>query len=764
MKRFYLFIIALALVMSVNAQSTVRLSGRVTDSSNDPIVGAIVTINELPGKGAATDVDGRFAISVVAGRYTLETEYIGYQTCVTEVDLVRNRSINIVITQSATNIDQVVVSMTSSVAKLQNVQIGVEQVDIKAMSLTPALFGERDIIKSLTLLPGVKSEGDGSSGIQVRGGTSSQNLILMDDAPIYNAGHIMGIFSVFNDDALSSAALYKGQIPSMFGGATSAVLDIQTKSGNLEQVEGGVDIGLLTSKAYIEVPLVDEKLSLFVAGRRSYFDLFLMLTEDYAGNSLYFYDFNTKLNYRASQNDFVSISFFRGQDTMGLKDMMDMGWGNHALSAKWLHRFSDRLSATTSLTSTNYGTDNGIDVADIYLSFSGSISNYGFKESLEYSTDRHTLHLGAQTTWIDLVTAEWQFNDALEREQRDGVESSIWINDQWRVSDKLEISAGLRLNSFLAMGGSPYYTLSDDGEILTTLDYDKGEVVSSYLSLEPRLSANYRLSPTQSIKLGYSRSSQNIHALRNSASMSMPFDRYAMSSNIIKPEVSDQVALGYIALTPSHDYEFTAEAYYKHTNNVYDYRDGALFSTAIELESIVVGGEGRSYGVELQTKKSIGRLTGWLSYTLSWVETRIDEINYGDWYRASHDKRHDLSLVAIYDMKNGWSASANFLYNTGQALTVPAAKYQIDGETYYYYPERNNYSTPDYHRLDLSFTHTKQKGKYSRSWSFGCYNIYNHYNPYLVYFEENESSATGSDAIQYSLFGMIPSISYGITF
>lgn len=751
-------------VVESGAQTLGKITGRVTDGEMNPIVGAIVTLRELPQKGAATDIDGRYSIAAPEGEYTLEVKYIGYEPSEKSVSLQKKRVVDVVITQSATDIDQVVVSMTSSKAKLDNVQIGVEQVDIKIMSMTPALFGENDIIKSLTLLPGVKSEGDGSSGFQVRGGTSSQNLILLDDASIYNSGHIMGIFSVFNDDALNSAALYKGQIPAMFGGATSAVLDIQSRSGNFDSLEGGFDVGLLSSKAFVEVPLLDDKLSIFVGGRRSYFDLFLVFSEEFKGNSLHFYDFNTKVSYRPSQNDFVTISYFKGQDTMGLKDMMDMGWGNDALSARWQHRLADNFSATTSLVATDYGTENGIDVADIYCAFNGFIRNYTLKESLEYTTDNHTLHVGGQSTYIDLLSAEWQFNDYIEREQRQGLESSLWVNDQWKISDRLELSAGLRLNSFLSLGGAPYYQIDDFGQITQQLDYASGEVVQSYLQLEPRLSVAWRLNENQSLKLGYSRSSQNVHALRNSSTMSMPFDRYAMSSNTIQPEVSDQVALGYIALTPSFDYEFTAEIYYKHIDNVYDYRDGMLFNSAIEIESLILGGQGRSYGAEFSAKKSVGRFTGWINYTLSWVETQIEGINGGEWYRASNDKRHDISIVGLYDMRGGWSASANFVYNTGQALTVPSAKYQIDGQTYYYYTSRNNYSTPDYHRLDISFTHTKNKGKYSRQWSIGCYNIYNHYNPYLIYFQENEQSATGSDAIQYSLFGVIPSISYGITF
>lgn len=763
MKRLALLLAAIFFIISSQAQNIIKLNGQVTDGDN-PIVGASITISKLPNKGTATDIDGRYSLLLPKGEHTLTIEYIGYESIEKTINLQKSKVVDITLLESTTNIDEVVVSTTSSAAKLQNVQIGVEQVDIKSMSKTPSLFGESDIIKSITLLPGVKSEGDGSSGFQVRGGTSSQNLILLDDASIYNSGHVLGIFSVFNDDALNSAALYKGQIPAMFGHATSSVLDIQSRMGNYSTFEGGADIGLLSTKAYIEAPLIKDKLSLFVSGRRSYFDIFLRLTDDFSGNKLHFYDINTKLNYKISERDLVTLSYFRGEDMMGLKDMMDMGWGNDALTLKWLHRFNNHWSATTSIVGTDYGSDNGIDIAEIYCSFKGYIRNATIKESIAYDSDNHTLRFGAQSTFIELLSAEWQFNDFMQREVRSGLESSLWINDQWRVNDKLEISAGIRLNNFSSLGGSPYYELDSYGDITQTLNYYSSEIVKSYWDIEPRMSLNWKVTPNQSLKLGYSRSSQNIHALRNSGTMSMPFDRYTMSSNIVKPETSDQVALGYIALTPNHAYEFSAEGYYKSIENVYDYRDGKIFNSEIEAERLILGGEGRSYGAEFSIKRNVGRLTGWIGYTLSWVETKIDGINNNKWYRASNDKRHDLSVVAMYDLKGGWSASANFLFNTGQALTVPSAKYEIDNQTYYYYSSRNNYSTPNYHRLDVSFTHSKRKKGYTREWSIGCYNIYNHYNPYMIYFKENETSATGSEAIQYSLFGAIPSISYGIKF
>lgn len=764
MRRVLYIALLLLIVVNANAQNKLKITGIVRDGDNNPITGAVITIKEISRSGDATNSEGEYQLSAPSGTYILNIKSLGYEPLQQEVEVSRDMNLDFTLEESSIKLEEVVVSANSSAAKLQNVQIGVEQIDISAIAKMPALFGENDIIKSITLLPGVKSEGDGSSGYQVRGGTSSQNMILLDDASIYNSGHVLGIFSVFNDDALNSAALYKGQIPAMFGGATSSVLDIQSKSGNMDELKGGVTVGLLSTKAYLETPIVEDKLSLFVSGRRSYFDLFLKLTEDFKENQLYFYDFNIKLNYKAGEKDIVTLSYFSGRDLMGLDDIMSMGWGNDALTAKWLHRFSDKFSSTTSLIGTSYGTDNGIDIADIYCTFNGYIKNASFKQSFACDTENHSLRFGLQSSWIDLMSAEWVYNDFIESEVRQGWENSIWVNEQWKVSPKIELSAGLRLNGFMAMGGSPYYEFDDSGNITNTLNYSSGEVVESYWQLEPRMSLNWKLSSTQSLKLGYSRSSQNIHAIRNSSSMSMPFDRYTMSSNYVKPEVSDQIALGYIALTDNHDYEFSIEGYYKSIDNVYDYKDGSTFNTEIEIESLILGGEGRAYGAELSLKKNTGRFTGWIGYTLSWVETKIEGINNSQWYRASNDRRHDISVVGMYSIGGGWDASANFVFNTGQALTVPCAKYEVEGTTQFYYTERNSYNAPNYHRLDISFTHSKQKRNHVREWSIGCYNIYNHYNPYMIYFEESETSTTGIDAIQYSLFGIIPSISYGIKF
>lgn len=747
------------------AQKSIMLQGKILDKkSGEPLVGAVVYNKEFPTKGTTSNQDGYYSIQLQEGTQIIVCSYIGYITYEKSLDLHKNKSLNIQLSEDSQMLDEVIVSSSSPQGRVAEAQIGVQKIDIAEMAKTPVLFGERDIIKSIQLLPGVKSEGDGSSGYQVRGGTSSQNLIQLDGATVYNAGHLMGIFSTFNDDALTNASLYKGQIPAQFGGGTSSVFDISTKTGAMDAFHVNGSIGLLSAKLNVEGPIVKDKLSFFAATRRSYIDLLLKGSKDFKDNVMNFYDLNAKLSWRISDGDMLSLSFFKGKDNMGMDDLMDMDWGNTSVALRWFHRFNDKLHAGTSLSWSDYSSDIGMEVLNTNHEMDGYIRQLTFKESLTWlPTDRHTVNIGLQSALISLKSAEWQINDLHEKEKRDAWENSIWINDEWKMTDRMTFMAGLRFNAFSVLGGSPYYSLDGDGNITETLDYGNGSFVKTHLTLEPRFSVHYRLGERHSLKAGFSRNSQNIHAIRNS-SMSMPFDRYTMSSNLTEPQTANQISVGYIGLTADRKYELSVEGYYKRIDNVYDYRDGKSFNSEIEIERLLQGGKGRAYGAELCLRKNSGRLTGWIAYTLSWAENKIEGINNNRWYTAGNDRRHDLSIVAMYDLSRHWNFSATWKYNTGQALTAPSAKYEIGGDTYYYYAERNGYRAPAYHRLDFSFTHTKQVGRYTRQWSFGLYNAYNRYNPYIITFENDDTKPSGTKTVQYSLFGIIPSVSFNFKF
>jgi len=661
-------------------------------------------------------------------------------------------------------LQEVTVTSRSALKRINEVQIGVEKVEIATLARVPALFGEKDIIKSIQLLPGVKSEGDGSGGYQVRGGTSAQNLILLDGATVYNAGHLMGLFSTFNDEALANASLYKGLVPAQLGGGTSSVFDIDTRSGDMQRYHFSGTVGLLSAKVMAEGPIQSDKSSFLFAGRRSYLDIFLKSSKDYKDNTMNFYDANLRLNFRLSPQDMLSLTFFRGRDNMGIDDLMDMSWGNTTAAANWLHTFGDPLYANTQLTYSDFSDDVGIDLMNIHYTMAGYIRHLTLNHRQVWTpTKQHRVNYGLETTYLQLKSAEWDIDFLHQREKRNAWMNSLWVNEEWKLNDHLDLSAGARLHLFTVLGGSPYYQVDAKGNIVETLTPGSGEFVKTYADVEPRVSLKWAISQQHSVKIGYSRTSQDIHAIRGS-SASMPFDRYTMTSNIVSPEQADQVAAGWTAITRDGAYDFSLEGYYKDIRNVYDYRDGKSFHSEIEIERLILGGKGRAYGLELAAHKNEGRLTGWLSYTLSWVENKIEGINGGEWYTAPNDRRHDLAVVGMYHLNDRWELSAAWRYNTGQALTAPSAKFEVDGHTYYYYAERNGYRAPAYHRLDLSATYSRQVGRTTQQWAFGLYNAYNRYNPYVITFENDDTKPSGTKTVQTSLFGIIPSVSFTIKF
>lgn len=661
------------------------------------------------------------------------------------------------------NLDEVVVTSNGANQRVQSVQAGAEQLQLKELTAAPSLFGENDIMRSLQLLPGIKAESDASSSFQVRGGTAAQNLVLYDNAPIYNVGHLAGLFSTFNDDALGSATLYKGLLPAQYGGASSAVLDITGRTGDKQSLHGGASIGLLSAKALLEGPIVKNKASFLITARRSYLDTFMKLVKKYRNNTLFFYDVNAKADWNIGKRDQLFLTFFTGYDRIALEDMIDIRWHNLAASLKWLHHINSAgCYAQTTLLHSDYRTDNGIDMFGSSIWFDAHIRQESLRHDLHLELGRHQIDAGLQSSLINVKSAEWKIVNNHEKEQRRAWENALWLNGIFSLTKNLTASAGLRLSAFSPLGGSLYYDIEDNGEIGWYYSYDSNQIVKTHINIEPRASLNYKLSDDTSLKLAYARTSQNIHALRNQ-NTSTPFDRYTISSNIVKPEIADQVSIGVFMMTPSQDYDFSLEAYYRKVDNVLDYRDGKSFSSEIEIERLILPGEGKGYGVEMSARKNTGRLTGWLAYTLSWSKTRIDGVNGGRWYDANNDRRHDISIAAIYRLNKRWTLNAAWLFNTGQAFTAPSGKYQIEDNWVYYYAERNGYRAPDYHRLDISAVWKKRYRKTTHQWAFSIYNLYNHYNPYLINFEDSENGAR-TRAKQYSLFGIVPSATFSIDF
>ena len=660
-------------------------------------------------------------------------------------------------------LEEVVVTANSVRQRIQNVQTGAEVIQIEDLTSTPQFFGENDIMRSIQLLPGVKSESDASSSFQVRGGTSAQNQVLFDNAPIYNVGHVGGLFSTFNDDALAGATLYKGLLPAQYVGASSAVLDITGRTGNKQQYHGGATIGLLSAKGTFEGPIVKDKASFLVTARRTYMDLFLKLMPDFKNNTLYFYDINAKLDWTVGQRDQLFLTFFTGYDRTAVDKMVDIRWSNLMGSLKWLHHFNGGSNSQTTLYYSGYQNDNGVDFIGMNLWYKGHIRQGSLRQDFTINFgEPYQLKAGFQTSLINVKSAEWQVMKKYGKEERKAWENAAWVNGTFKLSEKFTFSAGLRLNLFSPLGGSLYYDIEPDGSIGWYYNYKNNEIVTTHTVFEPRASISIQPTELTSIKLGYARTSQNIHALRNQ-NTSTPFDRYTISSNIIKPEIADQVSAGVFVMTEDQKYDFSVEGYYRKIDNVLDYRDGKSFSSEIEIERLILSGEGKSYGAEFCARKNLGRLTGWISYTLAWSKTRIDGINNGEWYDANNDRRHDITIVGAYKLTDYWTLNAAWVFNSGQAFTAPSSKYQIIDNWIYYYAERNGYRAPDYHRLDVSASWTKQGKRVTRQWVFGIYNLYNRYNPFLINFEDGDNGAR-TRAVQYSLFGIVPSVSFNIKF
>lgn len=668
-------------------------------------------------------------------------------------------------------LEEVVVTSNSARQRIQNVQTGAEVIQLEDLASAPQLFGQTDIMRSIQLLPGVKAESDASSSFQVRGGTSAQNQVLFDLAPVYNSGHLAGLFSAFNEDALASATLYKGLLPAQYGGASSAVLDITGKTGNRSGWHGGVSVGLLAAKGTIEGPIAKDKASLLVTARRTYMDLLLKASKDFRDNTLYFYDFNVKLDWTPDRRNQFFLTFFTSHDRTAVDKMADIRWSNLTADLKWLHHFNDDAYAQTTAFLSNYLTDNGVDFLRMNLWYKGHIRQISLRQDFSFNLSPFNLNLraGLQTSLYNVKSAEWQVLSKYDKEQRRAWENTGWVNGTFNLRPDLQASVGLRVNAFSPLGGSLYYDIEDNGEIGWYYNYGENEIVKTHLTLEPRASISWQPTSQTSVKIGYARTSQNLHALRNQ-STSTPFDRYTMSSNIVKPETADQWSGGLYLMTPQQDYDFSIEGYYRQIRDVLDYKDGKSFSSEIEIERLILAGEGKSYGVELCARKNSGRLTGWIGYTLSWSKTRIDGINGGQWYDANNDRRHDINIVGMYKLNNRWTINAAWVFNSGQAFTAPSGKYQVIDNWIYYYAERNGYRAPDYHRLDVSAVLKCGKRKEGRGkrrveseWVFGIYNLYNRYNPFLINFEDSDNGAR-TKAKQYSLFGIVPSVAFNIQF
>lgn len=770
---FLLLPLFLSISSNTFAQQRFTISGKVSDAATgETLIGATVKIqNSTTRVGAATNEYGFFSFSGPAGEYELAVSYAGYQTSTKKILL--NAALKLNTQLSAGNALQEVVIKAAD-RKNENVrspQMGLNKIDMSDLDNVPVLFGEKDVLKTIQLLPGVKAGGEGNTGFFVRGGASDQNLILLDEATVYNSSHLLGFFSTFNADAIKDVSLYKGGMPAQYGGRLSSVLDVKMQDGNNKEfgVEGG--IGLIASRIKVEGPIVKDKGSFMISARRTYIDLLLKASSDSSlnSNTLNFYDINAKLNYKFNDRNTVYLSGYFGQDNIGIKDLFANDWGNTTATLRLNHVFTDKLFSNTSFIYNKYNYAVELLSNDNNARITSLIRDFNFKEDLQYFSNRHTIRFGLQATHhqiapSDITTSAGSSFNPLSIENRYGLELAAYVSDEWALTDKLNVLYGLRLSSFSLLGPGTFNSYDAAGEINAASTYGDGKFVKTYIYPEPRFSASYSLTEENAIKVSYNRNTQNIHILTN-ANAGSPTDQYVMSSDNIKPEIADQVAMGYFKNAKDNSFQFSGELYYKWMQNQIDYKDGAQLTANSNVESQLLYGTGRAYGLELYAKKTKGRLTGWISYTLSKTERKIDGINQGNYFNAKQDRTNDLALVGIYNVSKRWTFSANYIYSTGNAVTYPAGKYNVGGLTTYYYTERNANRMPYTSRLDVSATlKAKETKNYRSSWSFGLYNALNRKNPYSIQFRDKKNDPTQTEAVQTSLFGIIPSVTYNFKF
>lgn len=759
---------------SLFAQNKWVINGVVKDKkTGELLIGAAVKI-EGANNGTISNSYGFYSLTVKEGKYNLIVSFQGFQLYTQAISITANMQLDIFLTPQATTLTEVTVTTKKKNDNITKPQMGVEKLNINEINQLPVLFGERDILKSIQLLPGIKSAGEGNSGFYVRGGSSDQNLILLDEAPVYNAAHLLGFFSTFNSDAIKDVSVYKGTMPAQYGGRLSSVEDVKMKDGNNKDYDVSGGVGLIASRLNIEGPIVKDKGSFIVSGRRTYADAFLKFSKDTTikSNKLYFYDLNAKANYILGKKDRLFLSGYFGRDVLGFGQTFNTDWGNSTATLRWNHVVNNRLFSNTSVIYSKFEYNINIKSGQDNIHIDSQIEDFNLKQDFDlFINNANKLKFGANVIHHEVSPGKISSDNPGFKsnftQNKSSWESAAYISHELAATDKLNIVYGLRLTNLSVWGPGSFYKYDSAGNTTDTLKYAAGQLVASYWNVEPRVSASYQLNEVTSFKASYTRNIQNLHLISNSTSGS-PTDLWLSSSNNLKPEIADQISAGFFKNFKNNMYEFSAEAYYKWMQNQIDYRSGAQLRGDDNVESqLLLNGVGRAYGLELLVRKKAGKLTGWIGYTISRTEKRFDGIDNGKWFAARQDRTHDLAIVAIYKLNAQWSLSSNFIYYTGSAVTFPSGKYRVNNATVFLYTERNGYRMPAYHRLDLAATYDNKKNKnrkYQSSWTFGIYNLYGRDNAYSIEFKDDPNNPTKTIAEQTTLFRFVPSITWNFKF
>ena len=763
------------------------ISGYVKEeSTGESLFGTNVYIKENL-KGTTTNQYGFYSLTVPDTSFTLVFSFIGFQLQEFPVKLNKNIRININLKSNAIEAKEVTINAEKEDRNIQSSEMGRQTLDIEKIKTLPAFLGEVDILKSIQLLPGVSSAGEGNSGFYVRGGGPDQNLILLDEANVYNASHLFGFFSVFNADAIQNVTLTKGNMPANYGGRLSSVLDIQMKEGNNKRMGMQGGIGFVSSRFTIEGPIKKDTGSFIVSARRTFIDLFfgepfVKKGSSISGNKYFFYDLNAKVNYRLSNKDRIFLSGYFGRDVFNFKSpdsefFVKVPWGNATATARWNHLFTDRLFLNSSLIYTNYKFEFEGGQNDFSFKLFSGITDYNLKEDFTWLPNvNHTVKFGGQYIFHVFVPSNatakagevsFDIGKILRQYAHD---AAVYINDEYEINEKWLVNGGLRFTLFQQVG--PFERYVNDpisGEATDTLHYSQGQNVKTYTHAEPRLALRYSINHLSSLKASVSQNYQYIH-LASLSSISLPTDTWIPSSDKVKPQSSIQYALGYFRNYNNNTYESSVELYYKSMQNQIEYEEGFLPENTVNsnLDNYFVAGKGWSYGAEFFLKKNKGKFNGWIGYTLAWTKRKFPDLNNGKVFFPKYDRRHDVSLVLSFDISKRWTLGATWVYATGNLNTFPERVFVLSNGDILedYGGQRNNYRLAPYHRMDVSATlKGKPHKRYESSWNFAIFNVYNRYNPYIIYFDKTYSADKITiQAKQISLFPLIPSVTYNFKF
>ena len=785
MKRLFMGLVLVLLFQPgwMQAQKKFTIQGYIQDAgSGEELIGSTVYIKEI-ADGTVTNVYGFYSMTLSPGKYQINFSYIGYQSITRSIDLKGDLELNVEMKAETVTMEEVLITGEALDANVTEVSMSRNKLNINQVKRLPALMGEPDIIKTIQMMPGVISAGEGTSSFFVRGGSADQNLILIDEAPVYDPSHLFGLFSVFNADVIKDSELYKGGIPARYGGRLSSILDVRTIDGNNKKLGMTGGVGTLASRFMVEGPIRKDKSSFVLSGRRSYIDVFLRAANE--DNLVYFYDVNAKVNWKPNNNNRFFVALYRGRDDFTFEDNFGFDWGNTTATFRWNHLFSDKLFSNTTLIASNF--DYGLRQDDPVEGFDweSNLQEFSFKEDLSlFLNPRNELQFGYHLTWRRYSPAnispigESSIFKPVDLQKLYALDHSLYAGVEQRLSDKLTLQYGLRLSVFQNVGETDVYLYEDPQDNINinrtdTLSFGNFENIKTYVNLEPRFAARYMVNPRSSVKVSYNRMVQNTHLI-SSGTVPLPFNTWYPSSYYLEPQLADQYAIGYFRNLKDNAYEFSIEGYYKDINNVTDFADNADIFFNEDLSTEFRQGDSWSYGVELMLQKQSGPLTGFASYTWSKTEREVSGVNLDRTFLANYDRRNTFNVVGTYELNDKWTLGASFTYQTGRPITLPGGRWDFDRYRADVITERNGYKLPDYHRLDLSATLTPRKNKdrkWQSSWIFSIYNAYSRKNAFTIYTrvaqdDDGEIIGDGTDkeARLVYLFPILPSITYNFKF